>query len=282
VSDVPRWLRIVLTGWAFFLFFTGSPLIGLFVLPFLRLFAKDRVDHRRRCTRIVARLHRVFWRWMEITGLVRRPDVFPALTGIAQGQAYVMVTNHPSLIDVILLLGWYENLTCIVKGSWYRSLVLGPLLRQTAYLPGPGSGLEESDDMLATMVEHLERGHPLLVFPEGTRSLANRMHRFRRGAVEAAVRAKVPIVAMFLAIDRPFLMKGVPFWKVPADAARYSLEILGVIDTRGMKIEDARRLNAELQRKFQERFVRMLAERAEGRVVASAAQGGEPPARQAA
>ena len=48
------------------------------------------------------------------------------------------------------------------------------------------------------MVQHLESGHPLLVFQEGTRSLPGRLRRFRRGAVEAAVRAKVSIVALLL------------------------------------------------------------------------------------
>jgi len=261
---MPRWLRIILTGLAFLLFFTGSPLLGIVVLPVMRPFARDRREYLRRNTRIVARLHRLFWWWMEWTGLVRRPETFPELRGIEPGQPYVLIANHPSLIDVILLLGWYENLTCVVKGSWYRSWVLGPLLRRTAYLPGPGSGLEESEDMLSKMVHHLRNGDPLLVFPEGTRSLRDRMHRFRRGAVEAAIRARVPLVAMFISIDRPFLMKGVPFWKVPSDAARYALELLEVIDTRHLSIEDAKRINAELQAKYHARFARMVAARAEG------------------
>lgn len=264
---MPRFLRIVLSAWCFFLFFVGSPLIGVVVLPILRLFAKDREDHRRRCTRVIGRLHRVFWWWCSASGLISPRPPMPALTGIAPGQPYVMITNHPSLIDVILLLASFEGLTCVVKGSWYRSLVLGPLLRQTAYLPGPGSGQEESEAspsesrLLGTMVTQLEQGHPLLVFPEGTRSLEKRLHRFRRGAVEAAVRAQVPIVALFVSLDRPFLMKGVPFWHVPADSVRYDVELLEIVDTRGIPVERAKELNAELQAKFQARFQRMLAER---------------------
>jgi 1-acyl-sn-glycerol-3-phosphate acyltransferase len=126
--------------------------------------------------------------------------------------------------------------------------------------------------MLGAMVEHLEGGHPLLVFPEGTRSTQDRMHRFRRGAVEAAVRAKVPLVALFVSIDRPFLMKGVPFWKVPSDMARYSIERLEVIDTSALDASDAKQLNADLQARFHARFARMIAERAETRVLAAEAE----------
>ena len=251
---MPRALRIALTAWAFLLFFLGSPLIGLVVLPAARLFAPSADAHLRRCTRWIAGAHRVFWGWLSLSGLVhRRPDPV-ALPGLGAEQPYVMVTNHPSLIDVILLLGSYDGLTCVVKGSWYRSIVLGPLLRQTTYLAGPGSGLDESEDMLGTMVEHLRAGHRLLVFPEGTRSLPGRLHRFRRGAAEAAVRAGVPIVALFIEVDPPVLRKGVPFWKVPSRAARFRVELLDILSTEGVAEGDARRLNAALQARFQERF----------------------------
>lgn len=264
---MPRWLRVVLTAWSFFLFFAGSPLIAIFVLPVLRLVAKDREDHRRRCTRLIAWCFRNFTAYCRFTRLIEPPREMPALEGVVPGQPYVMITNHPSLIDIFFLLGMFEGLTCVAKGSWYHSLVLGPLLRQTAYLPGPGSGQDASEDMLSAMVAHLERGHPLLVFPEGTRSTQERMHRFRRGAVEAAIRARVPIVALFLAIDRPYLLKGVPFWKVPKDTARYSMELVDVIDTSAIPLADAKKVNADLQARFHARFARMLAERAEGRVL---------------
>ena len=259
---MPRALRIALTGWAFFLFFVGSPLIGLVLLPLARLAAPSAAVHRARCTRWIGAAHRVFWGWMRMSGLVTgRPGAVP-LPELPTGGAYVMVTNHPTLIDVILLLGSYEGLTCVVKGSWYRSIVLGPLLRQTDYLAGPGSGRPESEDMLGTMVSHLRGGHPLLVFPEGTRSLADRMHRFRRGAVEAAVRAGVPVVALFLDVDPPFLMKGMPFWRVPPRAARFRVERLDVVSTEGLGPDDARALNESLQARFQARFDAARAARA--------------------
>lgn len=264
---MPRWLRILLTGWSFFLFFAGSPVLGIVVLPLLRLFAKDREDHRRRTTRLIGRGLRFFTAWCTFARHFEAPREIPALPALASGRPYVLIANHPSLIDLFFLLGSFDGLTCVAKGSWYKSLVLGPLLRQTHYLAGPGSGQEESEDMLGSMVAHLEHGHPLLVFPEGSRSHVDRLRRFHRGAVEAAVRARVPIIAVFLSIDRPYLMKGEPFWKVPSGTPRYALEIVDVIDTSSMAIEDAKNLNAELSARYQERFARMLAERVEGRIL---------------
>lgn len=261
---MPRWLRIALTAWSFFLFFAGSPVIGVVLLPILRLFARDREDHRRRCTFLIGRAFRVFAAWCTFARNFEAPRSVPSLPEIVPGRPYVMISNHPSLIDLFFHLGSFDGLTCVAKGSWYRGWVLGPLLRQTHYLPGPGAGEDENDDMLGTMVAHLRAGHPLLVYPEGTRSLPDRLRRFRRGAVEAAIRAQVPIVALFTAIDRPYLMKGVPFWRVPRGTPRYSLERLAVIDTAGLTPEDAKRIHADLEQRYKSRFAEMLASRLEG------------------
>jgi 1-acyl-sn-glycerol-3-phosphate acyltransferase len=277
---MPRWLRVVVTAFMLALFFGGSPMIALLFLPWLRLSSRGREDYRRRVTYFLHRCLRFFSACIRFSRLADCPVHVALPAGVPEGGPYVLITNHPSLIDTVFLLGWFRGLTCVTKGSWYRSIVLGPMIRASAYLPGPGSGAEESEDMLRTMVEHLGRGYPLLVFPEGTRSQPDRLLRFRRGAVEAAIRAKVPIVPIFLGVDRPYLTKGISYLKVPKDTARYSVEMLPVVETRDLGVDDAKRINAELHAQFQARFLRNLAERAEGRVLPPSAI--DPPEQRAA
>lgn len=261
---MPRWLRVLVTSWAFLMFFAGSPLIGWVLFPLVRLRSSSTHEYRERCTRILSRGQRIFASWLERWRLVEAPRTVALPSGIDPSKPYVLIANHPSLIDVVLLLGWFDRLTCVAKAGWYRSIVLGPLLRASNYLRGPTSGaMDEADGVRGAMVEHLRRGHPLLVFPEGTRSLPGRMHRFRRGAVDAAIRAGVPIVPVFVAIDRPFLVKGAPFWAAPRDTARYSIEVWDAIDTSGLTEDDGRELNQSLQRRYQERFARVLESRQE-------------------
>lgn len=255
---MPRFLRIALTAWAFVIFFVGSPLIGVTLFPLLWITSKDRQTYRDRCTRLLQQGHRILIGWFSLSGLIGVRSL-PRLPANLEGKPYILIANHPSLIDVILLLGWFDGLTCVVKGSWYRSWALGHLLSSTNYVAGPGSGREESADLLHTMVAHLEAGHPLLVFPEGTRSNPTHLRRFRRGAVEAAIRARVPIVSVFLSIDRPFLMKGVPFWHVPSDRARYRGELLSITDTSQTSPDSAKELNRELQNAFERHLHSVLA-----------------------
>ena len=256
-SVMPRWLRIVLTGWCFFLFFFGSPVIPLVIFPWLRLTSKGEAQYKERCTLLLHRANWFFTRLMAFYGLIDAPSRVVLPEGVDPRRPYVLVCNHPSLIDVVLSLGWFEGLTCVTKGSWKKSLALGMLLRSTNYLPGPTG---DGEDVHGAIVAHIRKGHPLLVFPEGTRSLARHLHRFRRGAVEAAFEAGVPIVPMYLDVTEPFLMKGVPFWKAPPRAPIYRPEFFDVVDPR-TETRDPKQVNQDLQDCYRARFAKTVAAR---------------------
>lgn len=248
---LPRFVRAALMGMLFFFFFAGSPVIALVIFPWLRLTSgqrfKDRSTHL---------LYLGMWfigRAARLLGLVDL-DLPGMPASIDRQKPYVLVSNHPTYIDMIVILGTFPELTCVTNGRWWKHWALGRLLRATNYLPGPGSGLPESDEMLESMVSHLKSGHPLLVFPEGQRSLPDRLRRFRRGAVEAAVAANVPIVPLFMAIDQPYLTKNVPLWRPPARPLKYTFEWQEPIDPAAFD-HDGKRIQKHLDALYEARFL---------------------------
>lgn len=252
---LPRWLRAFMMAALFAIFFLGSPMLALVVIPLVRLFSGRAAS--RRTTYL---LHAGMWliarsaRFFRIVEL----DLPPPPASLDREKPYVMISNHPTFIDMLVILGSFEGLTCVTNGRWWRHWAFGRLLRTTDYLPGPGSGLSQSEDMLGQMVAHLHAGHPLLIFPEGQRSLPDQLRRFRRGAVEAAVAANVPIVPLFLAIDRPYLTKRVPLWRPPSKPPRYSFEWFDVIRPEDHG-HDGKRIHRELVRRYEARFAEQLA-----------------------
>lgn len=246
---LPRFVRVPLMAVLFFFFFTGCPVIALVLIPLLRLFSKNP---RRLTTTLLNRGLRFIIRVARFMGIVDFDD--PRLPPeVDRSAPYVMISNHPTFVDMLLLLGSFDEMTCVTSGRWSRHWALGRLLRATSYLPGPGSGRPESENMLESMVAHLKAGHPLLIFPEGKRSEQEKLRRFRRGAVEAATRAGVPIVPLFLAIDRPYLTKEVPIWRPPSPSPVYSFEWFDVIDPAAFD-GDARAIHRHVEALYKERF----------------------------
>lgn len=263
---MPKSLRIAFTGLAFLAFFVSGGLVGRVLLPLLMAWPGSPARKQARREWFMLWAYRWFVGFMKLCGLIhfRRPPLPPDFPA---GRPYVLVANHPSLIDVLLLLTMLPGLTSLVKSSWFRSWLIRPVLRHGGHIAGPEPrALGEADDagpdspVLDRMVAHLRAGHPLLVFPEGSRSHERGLRRFRRGAIEAALRAGVPIVPAFISVAPPMLMKHQPWHEVPPSGGRFTVEFFPVIETAGRQL-DGRVLGRELKAMYERRHAQMLAER---------------------
>ena len=216
---MPRWLRRLMTGVCFAGFSLGGVVVRL-LLPLAALLGRDPRS-------VMAGSFRWFLVFLRITGVGRfsvgeRPADLP--TG-----PFLLVANHPTLVDVVFLIATVPNLCCVVHRRLFRSGFVGPVLRAGRHIEGPNPDDPDAPSVLDGIVERLNDGLPVLIFPEGTRSPAWSLNRFKRGAAEAAARAGVPIVPVFLSCDPPALMKGQPWHDVPDRRWQLSLEYLPVV-----------------------------------------------------
>lgn len=266
---MPHVLRILLTGSAFLVFFATGGMVGRLLLPLVANFPGSKATKYKRRAAFLLWANRWFVGYMRLLGLVRfkRPPLPP---DFPTGRPFVLVSNHPSLIDALLPMTMFSGITTVFNPTWYRKWLIRPLLEYGNHIPGPdpkalpagAPTVEDIDDapVLARMVEHLRSGHSLFIFPEGSRSFERRMRRFRRGAVEAAIRAGAPIVPMFISVNPPMLMKHQPWHEVPRKGGQYHVEFFPVIETAGRDL-DARDVNHQLRLRYEERHARMLRER---------------------
>lgn len=245
-------------------FFAGCLVLGFGIFPLFFLFGIfDRGGHRRRCTRVLGVGYGTFLLMMRVLGQMswgERLRVPPEL----EGKPYVIVANHPSWIDVVYLLHWFPGSTCVAKGSWSRSFFFGTMLRSTNYIPTDVPEDEASlTGALDRMVEHVKSGHPLIIFPEGTRSDFESLRRFRRGAFEIAARSGAPLLPVFIRCDQPFLMKGMSVWEQPNAVAHYEFEAWPPVDVAKEVAagRTAKEICAEYEDTYRERFARWVERR---------------------
>lgn len=145
------------------------------------------------------------WCVASASGLGIRIDVEGA-ENVPETGAYVYCSNHQSLVDILVLgavlPGDYK---WAAKRSLMRIPFLGWHLRLAGHVPvDRGGGSKAADQVIDRFVEVLQRGKPLLIFPEGTRTLDGELKSFKVGAFRAAVRGDAPIVPV--ALDGTFAM----------------------------------------------------------------------------
>ena len=126
---------------------------------------------------------------------------------VAAGRSYVFVSNHQSIYDFpILITSIPFQLRILAKASLGRFPVLGWHLRWTGHLLVDRARAGRAT--LNRVASMIRRGHSLIVFPEGTRSLDGRVGRFKRGLFLLAIDAGVPVVPVALSGTRHVMRKG--------------------------------------------------------------------------
>ncbi len=101
-------------------------------------------------------------------------------------RSSVIVSNHLSYLDPILLISLYEKQKTIVKSTFFRVPIFGWMLKTSGYLPSVMSGDVLMIQQMEKMGEYLSEGGNLFVFPEGTRSRDGKIGELNKGAFKIA------------------------------------------------------------------------------------------------
>ena len=213
--DVAR--RIFGTGLSFALFGIGGVLLSLSLFPLLRLFSPDAAVARRRIQRAMQLMFALFIGTMKTLGVITYE-----LHGIEKlrrpGQ--LIVSNHPSLIDVVFLVSLLPQVDCIVKVGLWRNPFLRWPVAWAGYIPNT-----HGEELVERCAATLRRGNSLLVFPEGTRTTPGAGISIKRGAAQIALASRADILPVTIRCVPPMLGKHVPWYRVPERAGHFTITV---------------------------------------------------------
>jgi 1-acyl-sn-glycerol-3-phosphate acyltransferase len=143
-----------------------------------------------------------------------------ALDALRGGPPIVLVPNHPSLIDALLILTRHPNVACVMKKELLRNIFLGAGSRLARYIP---SG--QPRQMIKDCVEELGRGGVVLLFPEGTRTTRPPINALTGSVGVIAKHARVPVQLLIIETDSPYLSKGWGLCRVPSLPITYRVRL---------------------------------------------------------
>jgi 1-acyl-sn-glycerol-3-phosphate acyltransferase len=167
--------------------------------------------------------------------------------GRLRGAGQLILANHPTLIDVVLLMSMVERGDCVVKSQLGRNpFTRGPVRAAGFVFNDSSEGL--IDDCIAS----LRSGNNLIIFPEGTRTSATLPVRLHRGAARVAVHGEMDITPVRITCEPPTLAKGEKWYHVPVRRAHFrivvgdTIPVAGFLDGVANHALAARRLNRHL------------------------------------
>ena len=194
-------------------------LLALTLFPLLCLAIRDPVSRQRRFQYVLKLCFKLYCLAIRLLGTA---DI--TLIGaekLRNLSGMLVVANHPSLLDVVLIMSVIPRAQCIVKAALWRH----PFFRFTVR----GAGYIRNDlppeDLLERCRATLGAGNNLIVFPEGTRTTPGQPHRLQRGFANIATLTEADLLPIVIHCNPPMLQKGGAWWKVPERRPRFVMEV---------------------------------------------------------
>lgn len=141
-------------------------------------------------------LHRFTCFWASIYSWVNPawPVTIEGRERIRPGVAYVFVANHQSLLDILVMFRLFTHFKWVSKVENFRVPCVGWNMRLNRYIEIRRGDSASASRMMQECEATLRAGNPIMMFPEGTRSVDGRLRPFKLGAFVLAQRARVPIL----------------------------------------------------------------------------------------
>ena len=209
-------------------------------------------------TRLDLLLYRIVRDILVLWGRVYLRATYEGLEHVPAGGPFLLASNHRSNVDFALVSGVARRrIRYMGKESLWKSRLLGGFISALGAFPVQRGKADR--EAMRRCITILERGEPLVLFPEGTRRTGPRIEDLHDGTAYIATRTGVPIIPAAIGgservmgrghyVPRPFkvhIRVGPPILPPPQpeDGRRPS--------RRALK-EVTEKLQAELQRLFDE------------------------------
>jgi 1-acyl-sn-glycerol-3-phosphate acyltransferase len=165
-----------------------------------------------------------------------------AIDTLAKQGPMIIVANHPSLLDAVLITSRLPNAVCVMKSSLMDNIFFGAAARLAGYV---------RNDVPLTMIlestELLQHGGQVVIFPEGTRTRNFPIEPCLPVIGLMAQRCGVPIQALMIEFSSAYLGKNWPLWRPPSLPLKLSIKL----GSRFESPTDANEFNKTLQAHFQ-------------------------------
>ena len=221
MTSANRCWRQLATGLCFIVFGLGGMVIALLSLP-LHLFVRSEERRERIAKRTIHYAFRCFVYLMRALRVMTF-EIVDRHRLLEPGQ--LIIANHPTLIDVVLLMSFIPNADCVVKkGLLSNPFTWGPV-RAARYIVN-----DSPEAVIDAAKSSMARGNCLIIFPEGTRTTPGARLKLQRGAANIAIRTANKLRPVIIQCEPLTLTKHSRWHQVPKHRFHMRFRVMDPID----------------------------------------------------
>lgn len=215
-SRVKQAGKILTSGVLFLGLGIGGLIYTFFALPTLWLLPGGPARRKQRTRKMIHISFCLFVSGLEASGILKVvPKNLPALGSL---NGTLIVANHPSYLDIVVILALLPDAVCLVKSGVWRNPFFGPLVRAAGFIP-----IVDAERALDEAEAAIKEGLALVIFPEGTRSRIGQPLKFQRGVAYLALRTGAPVLPLLIDVTPPLLAKGDRWYDIPTSTCRFAV-----------------------------------------------------------
>ncbi len=111
---------------------------------------------------------------------------------------YIFVSNHQSLVDILVIYRTFIHFKWISKAELFRVPFAGWNMWANRYIPIKRGEKTSIIKMMEDAERTIQAGSSVMIFPEGTRSEDTRIINFKEGAFKLAKQSETSIIPVVL------------------------------------------------------------------------------------
>ena len=219
--------RLFATGFVFSVFGIGGICLGFLIFPIIHLVSRNRELANRRSQYLVHISFRLFI-WIMRALRVLTYEVV-GKDRLRQSEAKLIISNHPSLIDIVFIVSVLPQAVCAVKKAAWSNPFMAGVMWATGYIPN-----DEPMQFIDDCVQIVRDGRRLVIFPEGTRSVPGQPMKLRRGAASIIVKSEQSFIPIHITSDPTTLTKSEKWYQIPSERVHFKIVIGDSFDPRPM------------------------------------------------
>ncbi len=209
--------RILTTGFCFVLFGVVTLTLGVVLFSYVLLRHRTRDRQRMASRGIVRWWFRTFVEIMRLLGVLDYE-----LHGVEKLQrpGLLILANHPSLIDVVIIGSLVPRFCAVVRSNLLKNPFMRVPIEAAGYITNDqGPGLVTGCDRALAL------GDDIVVFPQGTRTPESGEIKFQRGAANVAIRARRAITPVVVTCNPRGLARYQRWYQVPPRRMHFVISV---------------------------------------------------------